>query len=167
MRKAVNTLLFILFFALQGCGIYSFSGIQIHPEAKSFSIYPVQNKALTINPTLSFDIQQGLIQRLQSQTKLNEQRSNGDYSYKCTVFEYSVKPVGITNANTASTNRFTIIIECVFENKLDKANNFTRRYSVFKDFGNTVSFQSVEQEFTTQIIEEIINKIIQDSLIIW
>lgn len=166
--RVFKTFLFIALLSIfNSCGIYSFTGIQINPDAKTFTVYPVINKALTVNTAVNFTIQQELISRLQSQTKLSEIRENGDLNYTLTVTEYSLKPIAVTAANTASRNRFRITVECVFENKIDKQNNFKRNYSVFRDFDSGQAFQSLEDEFIDSIVKEIMVKIINDSLVIW
>lgn len=168
MRKWILTLLIPFFMGIQSCGVYSLTGINIDPSIKTFFVLPIANEALTVRPSLGFNIQQGLINRILSQTKLVEKRLDPDLQYKITVKEYSLRPIGISNANTAENTRFSIKVHCKFINLKQPENNVDKLFpAVYRDFSKETSFQSVEEELSQQIITEILDNIINETLTNW
>ena len=51
---------------------YSFTGANISPQVKTYSVYYFPNRARLINPTLSQSFTEALREKLQRQTSLNE-----------------------------------------------------------------------------------------------
>ena len=49
----ISIITIAILLTLQGCGIYSFTGASIPPEAKTIAVQFFPNRALLIQPTLS------------------------------------------------------------------------------------------------------------------
>ena len=84
----------ILVFSMGGCGVYSFTGASIPPEAKTISIAYFTNVAQYVEPTLSQSLTDALRDRFLSQTSLAFTKEGGDLQLEGTITEYSTKPVG-------------------------------------------------------------------------
>ena len=53
MKKFSYTVLFLILFTAQSCGIYSFTGTNLHPDVKTVQIDYFPNNAILVEPGLS------------------------------------------------------------------------------------------------------------------
>ncbi len=164
LRYLFSTLCLILVYS---CKYYTFSGIDINPKIKTFSVSQFENLATLVNPDLAIDLKQNLIDKLNRKTQLLEQEEEGDLHFHGAIQRYDIIPIGITSEAQANQSRFTIQIKVSFFNKVEPAKNFTTSFPAFKDFDNTIPFESVEEELTEEIIEEISENIFNKALVNW
>jgi hypothetical protein len=142
-----------------GCGSYSFTGISLSAETKTFQVNYFQNTSALIEPGIERDFTLALQDLILNQTNLDLVKSNGDIFYEGEIVEYRISPTTATASNTAAQNRLTIGINVRFVNKNDEEADFEKRFSFFFDFPG--SAQLVGSQKTTAI-EEIFVRITQD-----
>jgi len=114
---------FILLFS--SCGIYTFKDVSIPPEVKTVKINYIENKARIVNPQLSPQLTQALVQKISNQTKLTRTTSDdAHYQISGAITNYSVSYVGVTGRQ-ASQNQLTVGVHIIFRNTLqDKTDEF-------------------------------------------
>jgi len=89
-------LVFLVLGVLVGsCGVYSFTGASIPPEAKTISIQYFANNAPLVNPTLSQVFTDIVRDKFTNQTRLGLVPRNGDLQLEGKIVGYSVSPVAI------------------------------------------------------------------------
>ena len=142
-----------------GCGAYSFTGISLSAETKTFQVNYFQNTSALIEPGIERDFKLALEDLILNQTNLSLVKSNGDILYEGEIVEYRISPTTATASNTAAQNRLTIGINVRFVNKNDEEADFEKRFSFFFDFAG--SAQLVGSQKTTAV-EEIFERITQD-----
>jgi hypothetical protein len=142
-----------------GCGAYSFTGISLSAETKTFQVNYFQNTSALIEPGIERDFKLALEDLILNQTNLSLVKSNGDILYEGEIVEYRISPTTATASNTAAQNRLTIGVNVRFVNKNDEEADFEKRFSFFFDFAG--SAQLVGSQKTTAI-EEIFERITQD-----
>ena len=142
-----------------GCGAYSFTGISISAETKTFQVNYFQNTSALIEPGIERDFTLALQDLILNQTNLGLVKSNGDILYEGEIVEYRISPTTATASNTAAQNRLTIGVNVRFVNKNDEEADFEKRFSFFFDFEG--SAQLIGSQKTTAI-EEIFERITQD-----
>ena len=142
-----------------GCGAYSFTGISLSAETKTFQVNYFQNTSALIEPGIERDFKLALEDLILNQTNLSLVKSNGDILYEGEIVEYRISPTTATASNTAAQNRLTIGINVRFVNKNDEEADFEKKFSFFFDFAG--SAQLVGSQKTTAI-EEIFERITQD-----
>ena len=168
MLKRLSYALAILsIMVVSSCKYYTFSGVDIDPKLKTFSVAQFDNLADIVNPDLAINLKQNLVDKLNRQTKLLEQENRSDLHFEGSIERYDVKPIGITSEATANQSRFTIQLKVSFFNEVAPANNFSSSFTAYQDFNNTQSFQSVEEELTEIMIEELSEKIFNKALVNW
>lgn len=161
-------ILLILFIALiSSCGFYSFTGASISPDVKTFSVSFFNNKANTINSSLSNTFTEKLKDYFTSQTNLQMIDQVGDLSFSGEIISYNIKPIAIRANETARENRLTIKVDVSFTNKYDEKLNFNSTFSRFKDFPSTEDLSSVEDIYMEEICDELIEDIFNKSLVNW
>lgn len=162
-----------IFFALSlllflGCGSYSFTGISISADTKTFQVNYFQNSADLVEPGIERDFTLALQDIILNQTNLSLVKSNGDITYEGEIVEYRISPTTATANNTADQNRLTISVNVRFFNKNDEDSDFEKRFSFFYDYSG--SAQLIGSQKTTainEIYERITQDIINTSLANW
>lgn len=147
---------------LSACGIYSFTGASISPDAETVSIGYFQNNAAMVQPTLSNSMTESLKDQFISQTNLSLTDASGDLQFEGEITGYKVKPIAIQANETAAQNRLTISVKVTFTNALDENQNYSQSFSHYADFDSSQDLSSVESELIDQIVtvlsENIFNK---------
>ena len=144
---------------VSGCGAYSFTGISLSSETKTFQVNYFQNTAALIEPGIERDFTIALQDLILNQTNLVLVNSNGDIVYEGEIVEYRISPTTATSSNTAAQNRLTISVNVIFTNTNDEEADFEKRFSFFHDYAG--SAQLIGSQKTTAI-EEIFERITQD-----
>lgn len=150
-----------------GCGVYSFTGASIPPEAKTISIQQFPNNAPLVQPVLSQLLTDALSDKFSSQTNLSQVPINGDLAFEGSITDYRTQPVAITGDQTAAMNRLTIAVKVVFTNRVDEKQNFETTFSQFKDYDSSLALSSVEETLMGEIIEALVQDIFNRSVVNW
>ena len=160
IRILLNTLLiFAWIFVSQSCKIsYSFTGANLSPDVKTFSVYYFPNRARLVNPTLSQTFTEELREKLQRQTSLDESPENGDIEFEGQITDYEVRPMAIQKDDLAAQNRLTITVKVKYTNNKVPDDSFEQNFSAFEDFESTYSLTDIEGD----LVPEIINKLTED-----
>jgi hypothetical protein len=137
---------------------YSFTGANISPAVKTFSVYYFPNRARLVNPSLSQLFTEALREKLQRQTSLNEMAENGDLIFEGQITGYDVRPMSIQKEDMAALNRLTVTVNVKYTNSKDSEQSTERSFSAFEDFDSTSSLSDVEDG----LVPEIINKLTED-----
>ena len=116
------TLTVVIFTA---CSVsYSFRGTSVSVGASTFSVDYFLNRASIVQPTLSQELTDGLIDEVKKQTSLKNSSDVGDVTFSGEITEYSTRPLTASAANEAATNRFTITIHVKHENFIEPGEGF-------------------------------------------
>ena len=167
MRRRCLYMVLLLALVCQGCGIYSFSGASIPPEAKTVSVQYFPNQAQLINPTLSNDFTTDLRDAMMNQTSLDMVDSGGDLAFEGEITDYRTTPVAITAGQTAALNRLTITVNVRFVNVFDETKNFETRFSHYEDYPSEQDLNAVQESLTGTIIEALVEDIFNKALVNW
>lgn len=153
---------------LISCGFYSFSGISLSPDTKTFQVNYFQNNAPLIEPGLERDFKIALEEVILNQTNLDLVRSNGDIVYEGEITEYRISPTTATANNTAAQNRLTIAVKVHFFDKNDPDAEFDQRFSFFYDYPGSAQLLGSQKETAhAEIFERLTQDIINASLAKW
>ena len=158
--KIIYTLL--LSSLLVSCGIYSFTGASIPTEAKTVTVQYFNNKAATVQPTLSQVFTERLKDMFLEQTNLTLSENEGDLSFSGYISKYQIKPMAIKANETAGKNRLTIAIKVTYNNSFNAEDNFEHTFSRYRDYDSAESISEVEgtliEEITNELAEDVFNK---------
>ncbi len=159
MKPIKFIFIFTFSIILLGCGAYSFSGISLPPETKTFQVNYFQNNAPLIEPGLERDFKVALEDLIQNQTNLSLVTSNGDIVFEGEITEYRISPTTATSQNTAAQNRLTIAVKVHFFDKNDDEAEFDQRFSFYYDYAGSAQLVGSQKDTA---IEEIFERITQD-----
>lgn len=152
---------------MSSCGVYSFTGASIPPEAKTVSVLSFPNKAELVQPSLSQILTERLRDRFSSQTNLDLVPRNGDLHLEGEITGYSTEPVAITGNQTAALIRLRITVNVRFVNKFSPKDNFERAFSRYEDYPSNRNLSDVEGELIALISENLVEDIFNQSVVNW
>ncbi len=170
-KRGCNIIVFItlafMIPILQACGVYSFTGASIPPEAKTISIQQFINNAPLVQPMLSQRLTDALRDKFSSQTNLSQVSANGDLAFEGYITDYNTQPVAITGDETAALNRLTISVKVSYSNRFDEKQNFEASFSRFEEYESSRSLSEVEDQLMEQIIDALVQDIFNRSVVNW
>ena len=158
MKNLKFILLGLLFWTVQSCGIYSFSGADVG-NASTFQVNHFQNAAAIVEPGIDRTFTRQLEDLIQSQTNLNLVESNGDLIYEGEIVDYYIAPMSATAESTAAQNRLTIVVNVRFYNTLQPEKDFERRFSFYYDYPASAQLTGSR---LAAALDEIFTRITQD-----
>ena len=168
MKKISYSILFLLIFAAQSCGIYSFTGTNLHPDVKTVQIDYFPNNAILVEPTLSQQFTTKFQDLFLQQTNLSLVKAGGDLQFEGEITGYRINPMTATAEQTAAQNRLTITVNVRFFNNKLEEDNFERTFSHYYDYeANEQLTGGVLEDAFTEILERIPQDIFNASVAKW
>ena len=164
----VITLVFLFPLLFYGCKVsYSFSGASISPEVKTISIQYFQNRASLVQPGLSQNITDALIDKCKSQTNLSLVNGLGDVNFEGEITDYITRPLTVSADAEAAVNRFTITVKVKFTNAMDPDLSYEQSFSRYEDYDSALDLSQVEEDLSGKIIEVIVEDIFNRAFANW
>ncbi len=162
-------LLLIIVFAmfLVGCGVYSFTGASIPPQAETISVAYFPNDANLVQPVLSQRFTEELQDKFMRQTNLTLVEGVGDLHFEGAITDYRTEPIAIGDDDRARMNRLTITVRVSFLNEYDQDAEFQRSFSRYYDYDSNKSLAQVENDAIDQITQELAEDIFNEALVNW
>jgi hypothetical protein len=171
MMKRLSLIALVLgafVFTIQSCKIsYSFTGANLSPAVKTYSVYYFPNRARLVNPTLSQKFTEGLREKLQRQTSLNELAENGDIEFEGQITGYEVRPMSIQKDDLAAKNRLTVSLQLKYTNNKSPEENFERSFSAYEDYDSNLTISDIEDELSELIITKLTEDIFNATIANW
>ena len=167
MKKIHTILILIVAFVLTGCGVYSFTGASVPPEAKTVSVQYFPNNANLVYPMLSSMLTNTLRDYFMNQTTLSEIANNGDLAIEGEIVGYETAPTAITGDQTAALNRLTITVNVRFFNRFDETKNFEQKFSQYEDYPSSQDLNSVQETLSNTIVEKLCEDIFNKAVVNW
>ncbi len=153
---------------VSGCKVnYSFTGANLSPEIKTFTVYYFPNRARLVNPTLSQTFTERLKAKLQRQTSLDEVAEGGDIEYEGQITGYEVRPMSIQKDDMAAKNRLTITVKVKYTNNKMPDESFEKTFSAFDDFDSALTLDAIESALVPDIIKKLNEDIFNATIANW
>lgn len=151
-----------------GCKIkYSFSGASISPDVKTVSVQYFENRANLVQPGLSQNITDALIDKCKAQTNLGVTNDIGDVNFEGEISDYNTRPLTVGADAQAATNRFTISVRVKFTNAVQPEFSYEQTFSRYEDYSSELDLSAVEAELSKKIIELLIEDIFNKAFVNW
>lgn len=160
-------ILLLTLLPLGGCGIYSFSGASIPPEAKTITIRQIDNNAPIVVPYLSQVLSDRMRDKFLAETGLRLADSEGDLLFEGSIIEYTVTPAAATGNETTSLSRLTIGVKISFESKINPDDDWEQTFRRFADFDAARDLQAVEEQLINDIVRQLIDDIFNKAFVNW
>ncbi len=168
MKKYSFVILFLFVISVQSCGIYSFTGTNLHPDVKTVQIDYFPNNAVLIEPGLSQTFTTRFQDLFLQQTNLDLVKSAGDLQFEGEITGYRINPMTATAQQTADQNRLSITVNVRFFNNKLEEDDFERSFSHYYDYdANAQLTGSALDDAFDEIIERITQDIFNASVAKW
>lgn len=150
------------------CGVYSFTGASIPPEAKTINIAYFKNKAPTVQPTLSTVFSDKIQEYFVSQSNLT-QIYNGvaDITITGEITQYNIAPIALQSNDMAAMNRLTIDVRVRYVSRHDPKSNFEQTFSRYEDWDAKINLNEVEEGLIETITTQLVEDIYQRAFVNW
>lgn len=171
-KKNSIYLLMVSLFAMlplfQGCSIgYSFSGASISPDVKTISVQYFQNRASLVQPALSQNLTNALIDKCRAETNLKFVNDIGDVNFEGEITDYNTRPLTVGADAQAATNRFSITVRVKFTNVIQPDLSYEQTFSRYADYSAGIDLSLVETELSEDIIEMIVEDVFNRAFVNW
>jgi hypothetical protein len=153
---------------LAGCSIkYSFSGASISPDVKTISIQYFQNRASLVQPGLSQNLTDALIDKCKAETNLKFINDIGDVNFEGEITDYNTRPLTVGADARAATNRFSITVRVKFTNAVQSDFSYEQSFSRYADYDSSLDLSQVEADLSEKIIEMIVEDVFNRAFVNW
>jgi hypothetical protein len=175
VKNYLGCSLFLFLIGLTSCGVnvnYSMTGSST--QAKTISIAEFYNNTdlgqANLGQTFTNQLKNYIIQN----SNLAVVATEGELQMEGEITGFTLTPIAPTatndptQINSASSTRITITVRVTYVNTLEDAMSFKdKSFSFYKDFSNDQNFTDVEEQYTRQIFERIVNDIFNASIANW
>lgn len=173
MRRliAIVTVSLFVMAGFAGCGVYSFTGGRT--EASTISIQDFYNNADLGPANMGQDFTNQLKNYLVQNTNLSVVAEEGELQMDGEISSFTLSQIAPVHTaddeiNAASMTRLTITVRMSYTNTLDETMSFRNKtFSFYKDFSNDQNLSDVEDAYTRQIFDRLVNDIFNASVANW
>ena len=152
---------------LQGCGVYSFTGVNIDPRVKSISVSQFNDRTANGPANLSISFSEDLREYYQRNTSLDVMRNNGDLQLSGYIKGYNTAPVASTGNDVAAKMRLTISVMVNYTHTINDDESFEREFSYYADYDQSQTLEQVEEGLIEEINEQIFLNIFNATVADW
>jgi hypothetical protein len=157
----------VLMLSLNGCRFsMNFTGGNVDTSLETIFIDQVGNTASLVVPFVSQDMTTALQDIFLDRSRLSLATDNADVILSGNITNYTISPTAISGNETAAQNRLSISVSMMYENTKNPGESWPspKNFNGFVDFPAEADFASREEEFAGEAIEQIVQKIFNETL---
>lgn len=136
---------------MQFAACYSFKGISIPQEIRSFAIDPVEDPYYKAPATYPVDLSETLLNKIRRDTRLVLNSGQPDLVFRCRITQFEVSSQAPQPGIVSAINRCTVGVEVEMVNLRDEKQNWKANFTRYQDFDAATNFSDVEQQLTAEI----------------
>ena len=148
MIMIYKTLIFIIIYTINSCGIYSFEGSTLHPDIKKIQVNYFIDQS-NENPILTNIIEDKIKTIFLEKSKL-ELSMTGDLIIDGEINDYIITPISINSNETAALNRLNIKIKIKCENIINPNNSFEKIFNRYLDYDSSKDLNTHDSKFAEE-----------------
>jgi hypothetical protein len=155
----------LLTIVLSGC--YSFKGVTISPELKTFLVSNFDNQVLDAPATIEVQIAERLRKKIRENSRLNETDVDPNVEFVGAITYYGIDFTATQAGNEAALNTLTLKVNVSYTDNLDDELSYTKQYSNTTTFSAQLNLQDVESDLVALLIDEITEQIFNETYTKW
>lgn len=174
MGKNLQSLLLVLSLLLSvtifsGCRIsYKLNGAAIdYTVYKTIQVSNFPIRAALVYPPLQQTFENGLLDYIAKNTRLQTSDSRGDLILEGEITGYSLSPQAVNQDAYASQTRLTITVKVRYTDTKNDKNDIDQSFSAYRDFDSSVMLEEVQDELCQEITEDLVIQIFNATLGNW
>ncbi len=161
IRFSKFALLFLFLVGISSCK-YSFTGISIPDNVKTFYVAPFEVEAPNAEPILSQTFSDALRDKIQTESRLNQSQTDPHCEFKGIISRYQVSSVAPKPGELTAFNRLDVTVSVEFINHKDESQSWKQTFPYFSDFASDENFLDIQdgliETINEQLVEDIFNK---------
>ena len=142
-------------------GCYSFSGISIDPDVKTYYVHPFTDNTDNSLPNLAQNMGESLKEKIRTESRLIFTEYEPDLEFKGVIVNYKISSEAPRPGEITAINRLTIVTAIEYIDNKDSEKTWKRNFQFFYDFPSDTDFTSVQDQaietITKQIMEDVFN----------
>lgn len=169
MRK-LNIFIFSVFmlFCVNSCGVYSFSGANINPLIKSFSVEYFNNDSGNGPAVVSDLFTNAIKDKMLRNTNLRFENYDGDVHFEGKVTGYNYTIQAPSGGLSSDLRRITITVQVSFVNRIQPDEGFeNQRFTRFAEFPVEENLEAIEERLINEINEQLVDDIFNRAFVKW
>lgn len=150
-------------------GCYSFKGIAIPPDIRTFYVVDFQFDAnvLSAPGDLNQRFAEALRTKIRNESRLIFNENEPDIEFSGRISSFNVQPEALQAGNTVALNRLSISINVEFKNNKDEKKNWTKAFSFFRTFDSTQDFLSLQDGLIREIFDQLTENVFNEAFTGW
>ena len=167
MFNRLKYISYFIFTVVIFIGCYSFKGISIPADVKTFYVQKVKLtdfKAPPDTPELFMD---QFRQKVRSQSSLTWNDTDPHIEFDCTITGFNVSNEGNRSGNEVSLNKLTITISVNYINNNNEDDNWKKNFSFGIPFDPSQDLQEVQDGYIEDIFDQIAENVFNDAFTNW
>jgi len=163
-------LVFQVLASICASGCYSFKGISIDPNIKTFFVRNFEVTAVNAPPTLAVDFTERLKDKVRTETPLKLNSDAPDAEFTGRITDFRVVPVAPKPGELVSLNRLEIKMQINYIVNLERVEGAwptERPFSHFAEFGTDRDLLSVQDQLVRQIGDQLLEDIFNAAFNNW
>ena len=145
---------------------YSFSGISIDPDVRTYYVEQFKDNANNSVPALAQIFTEDLKEKIRTESRLIYEETNPDIEFQGSIVDFRVTSEAPQAGETTALNRLTIVTSIEYINNRNSDKGWKSNFSFFFDFSSSQDLISVQDDavaaISAQMMEDIFNKAFTD-----
>ncbi|NRB52223.1 MAG: hypothetical protein HRU41_31405 [Saprospiraceae bacterium] len=159
--------LLALLICILSASCYTFSGISIGDNVKTFYVIRFKDNAPNAPPTLAQTLTFALDQKVRTEARLVENQVTPDIEFIGTLVDFRVTSEAPRANETTALNRLTVTTAVEYINNVETDKGWKKNFSHFFDFPSTTDLSSVQEAALDEIVNQIMEYIFNEAFADW
>lgn len=157
------------YFAIESCGVsYKFTNAKLdYSIYKTIAIGDFPNRAPLVYPPLYQEFNDKLKDSYSRQTRLRIVPQNGDYNVEGAIVGYYLQQLAVGADGLAAKTSLVMNVQVRFNNTKNPQEDFERTFTAQKEFPSTTSFENVQGQLVSEMVDEIVDQIFNATVASW
>jgi len=150
------------------CFSVKYSTTGATPPGNTFSVQYVENQANIVEPGLSQTVTDALKDYIQSNSRLVLVNQNADNDFEAVITGYDpTTPATVVAGDVAAQNKFTITVKVKYTCNVNPEMDFESSFTWYKLYNVDDGFERIKDEYTTEILNLILDDIYKRAFVNW
>ena len=151
----MKKILFFTFLGLYFVSCYSFRGVSIPPDVKTFYVRQVRLSDFAAPPDSPEKFMEQLREKIRSQSSLKWNEIDPQIEFDCEITGFRVSNEANQQGNEVSLNKLTISVRVAYINNTDEDENWNKTVSFGIPFDPNEDLLEVQDGYIDNIFEQI------------
>ncbi len=157
---------FLILLSLLFSSCYSFKGISIAPEVKTYFVAPFEDATGQLPVGFSDTYVEILSRKVRSETNLRLNDSNPDVTFSGNFVSLDIRSEDADQNNQATINKLYVILEVTYVNIVEEK-EWTEKFQEVESFDVSVNYLDVQDQLLNSAMDKINDKIFNKAFTDW